>query len=188
MNVSVKLIILGLLSEREMHPYEIQQTLKVREMEHLLRFQKGSLYYAVEQLHKNGFIEISEILRETHRPEKTVYRINEAGRQEFIKLMKKNFLNLDVAFTPVYPALGFAAPSDGPLVLDLLNQRLQMLRDKLMIQKEKYQSRIPTLTRSKLYIFVSSVQQTETEIRWLESIRRDAMDGRLGEIGVGIIE
>jgi len=186
MNTSVKLIILGLLTEKDMHPYEIQQTLRDREMDKQIRFQKGSLYYAVEQLHKNGFIDIAGVLKECNRPEKTVYHINESGRAEFQTLMKKNFLNLEIPFSPVFPALGFAQPADSSLVLELLDQRLEKLQERLAQAKKKYEEHIPTVLRAKLYIFSAAVEQTQSEIRWLEAIKKDALEERLAERGIGI--
>jgi DNA-binding PadR family transcriptional regulator len=48
--MSMKLVILGILTEGEKHPYEIQHIMKEREMDLYIKLQKGSLYYAVEQL------------------------------------------------------------------------------------------------------------------------------------------
>lgn len=50
--MSMKLVILGLLMEKESHPYEIKQTMMEREMHHYIKMRDGSLYYAIEQLKK----------------------------------------------------------------------------------------------------------------------------------------
>ena len=48
--MSMKLVILGLLLEGDKHPYEVQHIMKERQMDCYIKYAKGSLYYAFEQL------------------------------------------------------------------------------------------------------------------------------------------
>ena len=48
------LAVLGCLSERPMHPYEISTTLRSRGKEHSIKLNYGSLYAVVESLQKHG--------------------------------------------------------------------------------------------------------------------------------------
>lgn len=50
--MSMKLVILGLLLEGDKHPYEVQHIMKERQMDCYIKYAKGSLYYAFEQLEK----------------------------------------------------------------------------------------------------------------------------------------
>jgi DNA-binding PadR family transcriptional regulator len=77
------LAILGCLSERPMHPYEISQTLRYRGKEQSIKLNYGSLYSVVESLKKHGLIQAQETVREGRRPERTVYAITDAGAAEF---------------------------------------------------------------------------------------------------------
>lgn len=52
----MKLLILGLLLERNMHPYEITLVMKERSMDQVIKLQTGSLYYAVDKLAAGGHI------------------------------------------------------------------------------------------------------------------------------------
>lgn len=52
--MSMKLVILGLLLEGDKHPYEVQHIMKERQMDCYIKYAKGSLYYAFEQLEKQG--------------------------------------------------------------------------------------------------------------------------------------
>ncbi|TGU84544.1 PadR family transcriptional regulator, partial [Mesorhizobium sp. M00.F.Ca.ET.186.01.1.1] len=80
--MSLKLLILGLLMEGEKHPYEIQQQVKTRGIDCYVKYAKGSLYYAINQLEKGGMIEITQVIRESNRPDKTMYRITKTGEAE----------------------------------------------------------------------------------------------------------
>ncbi len=75
------LMVLVLLAEAPMHPYEMQRLMQWRGKDQVVRVQRGSLYPAVERLVKAGLIEPSETEREGRRPERTVYRLTEEGRE-----------------------------------------------------------------------------------------------------------
>lgn len=64
-----------------MHPYQMQRVMAFRGKEDVIRVQRGSLYPAVERLAQAGLIESTETAREGRRPERTVYRLTEQGRE-----------------------------------------------------------------------------------------------------------
>jgi DNA-binding PadR family transcriptional regulator len=76
------LAVLACLAERPMHPYEIATTLRARKKDESVRLNYGSLYTVVESLLRHGLIMPQETEREGRRPERTVYRITDAGHQE----------------------------------------------------------------------------------------------------------
>jgi DNA-binding PadR family transcriptional regulator len=78
------LAVLRLLRERPMHPYEAHQLIRDRSVDHVVKVRAGSLYHAVERLHRLGLVEPLETGREGRRPERTVYAITEAGRDEYL--------------------------------------------------------------------------------------------------------
>lgn len=73
-------VVLTLLSEHPMHPYEAAYHFRVRRVENSVKVRTGSLYHAFEQLQRKGLVEPAEVERDGRRPERTVYRITEAGR------------------------------------------------------------------------------------------------------------
>ncbi|WP_253770238.1 helix-turn-helix transcriptional regulator [Goodfellowiella coeruleoviolacea] len=82
------LAVLELLHEGPRHPYEIQQQLRDREAERLTKMTVGSLYHAVEKLNRTGLIEVVETSREGRRPERTTYRLTDAGRDAFAERLR----------------------------------------------------------------------------------------------------
>ncbi|MCW6008025.1 PadR family transcriptional regulator [Micromonospora sp. CPCC 205371] len=83
MLTTLALVVLELLHERPMHPYEIQQTIRDRYIDHVVKVRAGSLYHTVERLHRAELIEPIETARAGRRPERTVYAITDTGRDEF---------------------------------------------------------------------------------------------------------
>src|SRR5688500_2135046 len=78
------LALLGVLSERPMHPYEMASVLRERAKDTSMKIQWGSLYTVVQNLEKHGFVRATETTRQGGRPERTVYTITEAGQAELV--------------------------------------------------------------------------------------------------------
>jgi DNA-binding PadR family transcriptional regulator len=78
------LSVLSLLNERSMHPYEMRTLMRERGHDRAFRIRESSVYDAVARLAERGFIEPVEVNREGRRPERTVYAITEAGRDELL--------------------------------------------------------------------------------------------------------
>src|SRR3979490_152925 len=76
------LAVLGLLRERDMHPYEMQRQMHIRHTDDLLGLKRGSLYHAINQLQRDGLIESIETSRAGRWPERTVYRLTHEGEEE----------------------------------------------------------------------------------------------------------
>src|SRR5438132_3923421 len=75
------LSILELLDERPMHPYEMASTMRERHQDEFIRLNFGTLYHTVEVLERNGWILSSEREKEGRRPERTIYKLTDAGRE-----------------------------------------------------------------------------------------------------------
>ena len=78
------LAVLATVIERPMHPYEIASLLRSRGKEDDMDIKWGSLYTVVRNMVKHGFIEVVDTTRAGARPERTVYRITDAGRAELV--------------------------------------------------------------------------------------------------------
>jgi DNA-binding PadR family transcriptional regulator len=76
------LAVLSTVSARPMHPYEMASLMKARGKDHDMDIKWGSLYTVVRNLEKHGFLEVAGSVRDGARPERTVYRITDAGREE----------------------------------------------------------------------------------------------------------
>ena len=83
------LAILVLLYERPMHPYEMATTLRERRKESSIRLNYGALYAVIEQLLREKFIAVREILKEGKHPAKTVYELRSLGEVELIDWMRE---------------------------------------------------------------------------------------------------
>jgi DNA-binding PadR family transcriptional regulator len=76
------LAVLAELLMGPMHPYEIGRRLTEHGKDRNIKYNRGSLYTVVEQLERAGFVAQHETVRDTPRPERTLYELTAAGRQE----------------------------------------------------------------------------------------------------------
>jgi DNA-binding PadR family transcriptional regulator len=127
----LSLVILELLTERAMHPYEMQQLIRDRHTDQVVKVRAGSLYHTVERLCRADLIEAVETGREGRRPERTVYRITDAGRDQF----HTNLRELVRIPETEYPLFGVAVEMLGKLApaeaKDLLQRRAVALEARL---------------------------------------------------------
>src|SRR2546421_12482345 len=121
------LAVINLLMERPMHPYEMKSTMKERGHDQVIRLKGGSIYDPVERLEAGGFIKSQETSREGRRPERTVYAITEAGRDEITGWLAE-LLTQPVSDYPQFAAaLAFMAALDKDEVARLLKTRIALL-------------------------------------------------------------
>ena len=100
----IALSVLNLLNERPMHPYEMRARMRERGHDRAFKIRESSVYDTVARLADRAFIEPVEVNRAGRRPERTVYAITEAGRDELLIWLRE--LTSEPAAD--YPA--FAAP------------------------------------------------------------------------------
>jgi len=123
------LAVLAELLVESMHPYEMGRRLKENGKDRSFKYNRGSLYMVVEQLRKAGFIIEQETVRDTQRPERTVYALTDEGRHEFYDWMRE----LVAQPRHEYPQFGVAlsllsvlSPADS---VELLTQRSTALAE-----------------------------------------------------------
>src|SRR4051794_9339854 len=117
-----ELTVLQLLHEGPTHPYEMQRVVRERRIDLLVPVRRGTLYHAVERLEKRGLIEAVETTREGRRPERTVYRITEAGVDALIDRLRELLAAPKRDYPPLTQALSFISrlePADAVAQLEL---------------------------------------------------------------------
>jgi len=121
------LVVLGLLRERPMHPYEMQQTIRDEHTDQVIKLRAGSLYHTVERLQTLELITAVETARAGRRPERTVYAITEEGRDEFTANLRQIISRPDREY-PIFGAAMELLDSLEPAeAAELLERRLVAL-------------------------------------------------------------
>jgi len=125
------LAVLTTLIEGPMHPYEIAQLLKHRGKDQSIKIRFGSLYTVVQSLENRGLVEAEGTTRAGRRPERTVYRITDAGRREITDVMR-GLLSEPVKEYPRFEsALSLLGALSADDVAEQLGKRLNALERQL---------------------------------------------------------
>lgn len=176
------LAVLSTVMERPMHPYEMASTLREREKHQDMEIKWGSLYTVVRNLTKHGLIEPTKAVREGGRPERTVYRITDAGREEFDDWVRE-LISTPEREHPRFKAglsmLGALAPSDAAA---LLERRLAELEQQLAGQRDALARNRHEVPRLYLVEDEYDLAIREAEATWIRALVDELMDGSFPDI------
>ncbi|WP_234361620.1 PadR family transcriptional regulator [Plantactinospora sp. BB1] len=123
------LAVLSMLTEEPMHAYRMQQLIKTRRKDDVVNVsQRNSVYQTIQRLVRDGLVAVVGIERAENRPERTTYRITDAGRATLADWLRA-MLASPTAEYPEFPAaLSFLpnlSPADAVAALTLRVTRLE---------------------------------------------------------------
>jgi DNA-binding PadR family transcriptional regulator len=179
------LAVLSLLVERPMHPYEMSSTMRERVKEASIKLNYGSLYSVVDALVKHGLIEVHETVREGRRPERTVYAITDAGRDELVDWLSELFASPVKEFTQFEAALSLMPVLPPEQVARLLSTRRMRLEAEIVGTRALLEE---MANRGMPYLFgIESDYATtlrEAELKFVDRLIRQINDGTLDGVDV----
>lgn len=118
-------MILAMLHEGDMHPYEMMRLLRARRDDRLVKVQNGTFYHQVGALERDGFIAELGVDRDGNRPERTTYALLPAGRDAVVDWVRDRLAKND-DITEFRVALCEAHNLTREEFAALLRQRLDM--------------------------------------------------------------
>src|SRR5690242_7590171 len=89
------LMLLGLLGEGDMHPYEMIRLLRIRRDDRLVTITNGTVYHTVARLERAGLVAEVGVDREGNRPERTTYTVTDAGARAAIEWVRRELPRTD---------------------------------------------------------------------------------------------
>lgn len=88
-------MVLALLHEGDMHPYEMVRLLRIRRDERLVKVTNGTLYHSVSRMLDQGLIEKVGTDREGNRPERTTYALTALGDAALVAWVRAELPRID---------------------------------------------------------------------------------------------
>jgi DNA-binding PadR family transcriptional regulator len=174
------LAVLACLHERPMHPYEMASTMRERGKEQSIKLNYGSLYTVVDSLAKNGLIEAMEATREGRRPERTVYRLTDAGRARLDSWMAELLAEPVKEYPQFEAALSLLPVLHPDTVLDLLRTRIRLLQMEIAQARTMidtaHKARLPRLL---LIEGEYHVAMRQAELSWVKQLAAELEAGTL---------
>ena len=173
------LTLLVTLTERPMYPYELAATLRERGKDQSIKINWGSLYTVIQNLDKHGFIEAVETTREGGQPQRTVYRITEAGQAEMNDWLRELLGTPEREYPRFEAGLADAGVLGPDAVIELLEQRLRLLDSDIADQRTALQGYLQTLPRLFVIEAEYHLAMCEAEAAWARGLLREMTDGTL---------
>jgi DNA-binding PadR family transcriptional regulator len=176
----VAMSVLNLLNERPMHPYEMRTLMRERGHDRAFAIRESSVYDTVGRLAERGLIEPVEVNREGRRPERTVYAITEAGRDELLVWLWE-LTSEPAAGYPAFAApLMFIYALGRDRAIAALQQRAARLEADISASdgfRRAFQDQIPNFPR----VFGIEEEYTQAmrraELAWVRATVTELRDG-----------
>ncbi len=176
------LAVLATVVQRPMHRYEIASLIRARGKDQDMDVKWGSLYTVVQNLARHGFLEVVGTSRQGARPERTVYRITEAGRQEMLDWTR------ELLSTPEPEHPRFAAGLSVQMILPpeevaaLLGVRLAALEQTIAARRAAYAGHLETLPRLFLIEDEFATAMLEAEAAWVRALLEELTSGTFPDL------
>jgi DNA-binding PadR family transcriptional regulator len=172
------LMALGVLSAvafRPMHPYEMAGTLRGWGKDRDLQVKWGSLYTVVRNLAKHDLIAEVGSVREGNRPERTVYRITDAGRAELVDWTRELLSAAEPELPRFRAGLSIMAVLPPDDVVALLQQRADAVEAQVTALREQLERE--TVPRLFLVETEYDIAVLTAEAAWTRSLIAEISDG-----------
>jgi len=176
------LAVLAVLAERPMHRYEMASVIRSRGKDRQLAVKWGSLYTVVDNLTRHGFVTVVGSDRAGSRPERTIYRITEAGVAELqdwaSELVAEPAGDAD-PFVAGLSVLAALPPDDAVVLLDqraaALSARVGELRDELTEESGNV---------ARLFLIENeyALSQLEAQLAWVRAFRDELTSGSFADL------
>lgn len=88
-------MVLALLREADMHPYEMARLMRFRRDDRLLTITNGTLYNTVARLQRSELLDEVGIDRDGNRPERTTYTLTDDGREALVDWVRRELSQVD---------------------------------------------------------------------------------------------
>ena len=173
------LAILSAISQQPMHPYEMAAALRGWGKDRDMGIKWGSLYTVVQNLAKHGLLEEVESTRQGRRPERTVYRITEAGRAELVDWTRELLSVAEREFPRFRAGLSVMVVLAPDEVTSLLQQRLSSLDTEIATLRETLERDRDEVPRLFLIEVEYDLAILAAEAVWVRSLLAELTSGTL---------
>jgi DNA-binding PadR family transcriptional regulator len=173
--------LLQLLDEEPMHAYRMQRLIAERHKERIVNIaHRNSVYQTLDGLLRSELIAVDRVEADPGRPERTVYRLTEAGSAT-LDTWLRTMLSTPAREFPEFPVAVAALPSLTPEVaIDLLADRVRALEDELA-RADAEAAAAERMDLPRLFFLEHEYLRTvtEAELRWVRTVLDDLRTGRL---------
>ena len=172
----VSTLILGIVEEEPVNPYEITKLLERIQVKDWFSVASSSVYVTIRKLDQKGYV-FGENVKEGNMPEKTIYKVTEKGKTALSQTIADFLLNTELDVVKFNIACIMLCHLEKVEVLNLLKERFLFLKRyengiKKHYSYEKDENLIPypglSIIRNNIYIVEAEIKITEELIKEVE--------------------
>ena len=174
------LAVLALLVVGPLHPYGIQRLLKEWGKDNVVNVgSRANLYKTMKRLHKAGLISVRQTERDQLYPERTIYELTEAGRQEVLSWLVERLSSPRNEFPEFPAAISFAMLLGPEAMQGALELRAERLEERIRAMETNLETLGKTLPRVTLLDDEYLRAVTSAELAWVRAVLADLRSGSL---------
>jgi DNA-binding PadR family transcriptional regulator len=174
------LAVLGLLAGGPLHPYRMQRLIKDWGKDQVINVgQRANLYSTINRLHSSGLIAVRQTERDQQYPERTVYELTGDGRRAVLDWLADMVSTPRNEFPEFPAALSFVMLLGPDRTRACMDQRADLLKDRLAALDDALESYSATLPRVTLLETEYQRALIEAELRWVQHVTDDLRTGKL---------
>jgi len=171
------LVILSLLAERPMHGYEVNATLEDRKIREWAPVSRPQIYYSLDKLTKLKLIRVRETDSPSAGPERRVMQTTALGREQLADALEAKHWVTQKVHQPFLIWLALSWQARTRTFRKQLDNRRKLLEGRLNLEKATLADVLTEVGHpyhEAVWMLQLLVEQTQTELRWVERILRDA--------------
>jgi DNA-binding PadR family transcriptional regulator len=128
---AIRLLVLGAVRQHgRAHGYQVRNDLEYWGAHEWSNAKPGSIYHALKQMAKQGFLVAHEIAPSTAGgPPRTEYEITDKGTEEFLMLLREALVTYDQKPDILSAALGFIVDLPRREAVELLRRRVEGIEE-----------------------------------------------------------
>lgn len=172
--MSIKHSILGLLHYEDMHGYRIKEHVE-RNFGHMWSINYGQIYQNLKKMEEEGLVRMVEVApSENGGPQKKLYSITPAGREEFQKWLSRPPEGQMLLRDPFLTRFVFFGFGDSERALEIIDEQIKAYDDQL----QRRRANAARWQRHGTYVTLISelgVNFNEMYLEWLKSAREEIL-------------
>lgn len=171
---TIDLMLLGVLMQKSMNAYEMKKEMEQRNINRWVKISSPSVYKNLVKLYKSGYID-GETIREGEMPAKTIYTINEEGRNYFMQLMHQYSENPGTIYVDFCAFISNLYYVDHETGLKMI----EMLQDRLALKRDTVENRLELMNGVSFYgtsVITLYSQMYTVFCNWLEDFKKQYND------------
>jgi DNA-binding PadR family transcriptional regulator len=176
--MSTRLVILGLLQDQPMYGYEIKQAI-AEQLAGCAPIAFGSIYFALNQLTKEGLVEKVATEQPGSRPARTIYQISPAGEVQFHILLYEQWREEETFIFNFDVALFFQSFLSSAEIVEALNERIATIEARLASLDKR---QLPDSSSDLNPAIIGSIIEHQrlhlrAELQWLGALKKQFPGG-----------